>query len=114
MGPEEDIELELCLPVVDKKDEPLLFRAWKPNDILEEAGFGTQVPSISQKEVLPDCLLVPLLGFNEQGYRLGYGGGFYDRTINKLQRAKDKGKFKTISVLRTSNVFYLSTLYNIL
>lgn len=71
----------LCLPVVVRAGARLVFRLWQPGDELEPAGFGTQVPPESQPDVIPNVLLVPLLAFDREGYRLGYGGGFYDRTL---------------------------------
>ena len=73
----------LALPVVVGNDQPLIFRAWKPGDLLVEGGFKVQVPPDTSPEVLPDVILVPLLAFDAEGYRLGYGGGFYDRTLSK-------------------------------
>jgi 5-formyltetrahydrofolate cyclo-ligase len=73
------------LPLVVAKQTPLLFRAWKPGDILKPGGFNTEVPAEDKPEVVPDILLVPLLAFDREGYRLGYGGGFYDRTLEKLR-----------------------------
>ena len=75
---------EVGLPVVVGAGQPLLFRRWRPGDALEPAGFGTQVPAESQPEVTPRVLFVPLLAFDRLGYRLGYGGGFYDRTLARL------------------------------
>ena len=75
------------LPVVMGKGEPLLFRAWHPGLGLIPGGFGTEVPPASSPELVPDILIVPLLAFDAEGYRLGYGGGFYDRTLEKLRKA---------------------------
>ena len=57
------------------KGEPLVFREYEWGDELLEAEFGTKVPFKVKKEVIPDCIIVPLLGFNSEGNRLGYGGG---------------------------------------
>ena len=74
-----------ALPVVTPKGTPLVFRAWAPDDVLEAGGFGTSHPPATQGEVTPDVALVPLLAFDVAGYRLGYGGGYYDRTLEKLR-----------------------------
>jgi len=73
------------LPVVVAKGAPLMFRVWTPGTRFVPGGFRTEVPEPSAAEVVPDVLLVPLLAFDESGYRLGYGGGFYDRTLVKLR-----------------------------
>lgn len=78
-----------CLPVVVAKGEPLVFRAWNPGDDLEDGVFGTRHPAAGAETVAPDLLLTPLLAFDRQGYRLGWGGGFYDRTLEKLRAAGD-------------------------
>ncbi|WP_395714787.1 5-formyltetrahydrofolate cyclo-ligase [Reyranella sp.] len=75
----------LALPVVQGKRQPLVFRAWSPGDELEAGVFGTFHP-FGHREVLePDALLVPLLACDGEGWRLGYGGGFYDRTLTGLR-----------------------------
>jgi 5-formyltetrahydrofolate cyclo-ligase len=77
----------ICLPVTQGRGRPLAFRAWAPDDRLQSAAFGTQVPAPGQPERQPRVLLVPLLAFDRSGYRLGYGGGFYDRTLAGLRGA---------------------------
>jgi 5-formyltetrahydrofolate cyclo-ligase len=77
-----------ALPVVVAKNTPLVFRQWVPGDALVLGRWDIKVPPESAPEVLPDVLLVPLLAFDRQGYRLGYGGGFYDRTLEKLRGLK--------------------------
>ena len=79
---------QLALPVVQGKGLPLLFRAWRPGDALEAGVFGTLQPSGRREVVEPDALIVPLLACDEEGWRLGYGGGFYDRTLAGLRTKK--------------------------
>ncbi|MEQ8651758.1 MAG: 5-formyltetrahydrofolate cyclo-ligase [Kiloniellales bacterium] len=77
----------IALPVMLGPAQPLIFRLWTPATVLEAADFGTSEPPANAPEIEPQVLIVPLLAFDRQGYRLGYGGGFYDRTLAKL-RAK--------------------------
>ena len=76
------------LPVVIAQGEPLVFRAWAPGDTLVPGIWDIPVPPPSAPEILPDVLLVPLLAVDRKGFRLGYGGGFYDRTLVKLRALK--------------------------
>ncbi|MFC0280137.1 5-formyltetrahydrofolate cyclo-ligase [Falsigemmobacter intermedius] len=80
---------DCCLPVVARKAAPLIFRAWKPGEALVPGAFGTHEPPQSAPELVPQVLIVPMLAFDARGYRLGYGGGFYDRTLEAL-RARGK------------------------
>jgi len=73
------------LPVIVGRGEPLLFRRWRPGMELMQGSFRVMTPPTGEPEVKPATLLVPLLAFDRAGYRLGYGGGFYDRTIAKLR-----------------------------
>ena len=77
-----------ALPVVVAKNTPLVFRQWAPGDALVLGRWNIKVPPEEAPEVLPDVLLVPLLAFDRKGFRLGYGGGFYDRTLEKLRALK--------------------------
>jgi 5-formyltetrahydrofolate cyclo-ligase len=71
----------LALPVVLERHAPLAFAAWTPGEAMGKDVTGIAVPADLRFVVRPPALLVPCLGFDEQGYRLGYGGGFYDRTL---------------------------------
>jgi 5-formyltetrahydrofolate cyclo-ligase len=75
----------LALPVMQGKAKPLLFRAWAPGDALDRGVWGIGEPKADKAIVEPDILLVPLLAFDRRGWRLGYGGGFYDRTLQRLR-----------------------------
>ena len=75
----------IVLPVVVAGGKPLIFRRWQPGMALEEGAFGTQHPGPGQPEESPGCLIVPLLAFDRRGYRLGWGAGFYDRTLAGLR-----------------------------
>jgi len=79
---------QLALPVVQGKGQPLLFRAWRPGDPLEAGVFGTLQPQAKREAIEPEVLLVPLLACDEEGWRLGYGGGFYARTLLGLRARK--------------------------
>lgn len=80
---------ELLLPVVAAKATPLVFRRWCHGEPLVPGGFGTSIPAPEAPEMAPEILFVPLLSFDDDGYRLGYGGGFYDRTLEALRAAGD-------------------------
>jgi 5-formyltetrahydrofolate cyclo-ligase len=69
-----------ALPVVVAKGQPLEFRAWRPGAPLERGVWNIPIPA-TREVVRPTALLVPLVGFDAEGYRLGYGGGYYDRTL---------------------------------
>ena len=72
----------IALPVTPKRGQALTFRGWQPGDVMLPERFGTMRPI--GDELVPDMLLIPLLAFDAAGGRLGYGGGFYDRTLAQL------------------------------
>ena len=76
---------EICLPVVIKKDLPLTFREWTPETEMIRSSFDIHIPA-TDKELIPDLIISPLISYDKHGVRLGYGGGFYDRTIAHLRK----------------------------
>jgi len=74
-----------ALPVVVAPRTPMIFRGWTPETKLAPGVYDIPAP-VDTEEVLPDVVLAPLAGFDEQGYRLGHGGGFFDRTLGAMER----------------------------
>ncbi len=79
---------EVALPVVVGAARPLEFRRWQPGMELEAGPLGTRHPPAESPALEPDLLLVPMLAFDDDGYRMGWGGGFYDRTLAQLRAVK--------------------------
>ncbi len=75
----------VALPATPPRGRPLSFHRWRPGDALRPERFGTV--TVDGPLVVPDVLLVPLLAFDRRGHRLGYGGGYYDRTLAALRGA---------------------------
>jgi 5-formyltetrahydrofolate cyclo-ligase len=78
----------VCALPAAVRSQPLIFHVWQPNDPLVAGVFGTLVPDSRTPIVVPDLMLVPLLAFDERGMRVGYGGGYIDRTIPDIRRRK--------------------------
>jgi len=78
----------LALPVTIGRGKPLTFRVWRPGDIMGTGFQGIAEPLPSAPEAAPDIVLLPLLAYDDAGYRLGYGGGHYDRSLAKLRAHK--------------------------
>ncbi len=74
------------VPVIPGAGRPLAFHRWHPGAAMKPGPFGADVP-VEGEEIVPRVLIVPLVAYDAAGYRLGYGGGFYDRTLEKLRRA---------------------------
>ncbi|SNS18916.1 5-formyltetrahydrofolate cyclo-ligase [Noviherbaspirillum humi] len=83
--------VRLALPVVRSPDAPLDFHPWKPGDATERDAFGVSIPAARNESCRPQGLLIPCVGFNEGNFRLGYGGGFYDRTLAQTPRPLTAG-----------------------
>jgi len=77
--------IETCFPVVVEADTPLEFRAADAKTRFISGAFGAAIPDETAPVVTPTIIVAPLLAFDRAGYRLGYGGGFYDRTLEKLR-----------------------------
>lgn len=83
--------VRLALPVVLARDAALGFAEWAPGEAMLADSMGVAVPAQLRMVERPPALLVPCLGFNAQGYRLGYGGGYYDRTLEQVPRPLTAG-----------------------
>lgn len=83
--------VQLALPVVVDDNLPLKFVLWHTNDTLQGDRYGTQTPPETNPQVWPQALVIPCVGFNAGRFRLGYGGGFYDRTLEAVPRPRTVG-----------------------
>jgi len=75
----------LCLPGIEASDKPLHFRRWRIGEVLEKGRYGIEVPPPGAPVFRPNAVLVPMIAFDRTGHRLGYGAGYYDRTIQQLR-----------------------------
>lgn len=76
--------VHIALPVVEVKASPLVFRRWTPETRMARGHWNIPVPPPEARKLLPDIVLAPLMGWDVDGYRLGYGGGYFDRTLAAL------------------------------
>lgn len=80
-------EKRICVPVITGEGQPLEFHEWVPGGEMVDGPFGAQVPK-SGAVLVPDVLIMPLVAFDAKGTRLGYGGGFYDRSLEQISSCK--------------------------
>jgi 5-formyltetrahydrofolate cyclo-ligase len=78
---------DICVPVVIGNGQPLEFHRWTPDCEMVEGAFGAMIPAV-RDAMFPDVVITPLAAFDMNGYRLGYGGGFYDRSFAELSEKK--------------------------
>ncbi len=79
-----DTGVRIALPVVETKAAPLVFRLWTPETRMVRGDWNIPVPPPEADALTPDITLAPLVGWTLDGYRLGYGGGYFDRTLAAL------------------------------
>ena len=88
----------IALPVTQGKTKPLAFRRYAPGDRLVPGAYGEMIPDESAETVAPTVVVAPLLAFTREGGRLGYGGGYYDRTLAALRRQAKEGGAPVLAV----------------
>ncbi|MGB1953131.1 MAG: 5-formyltetrahydrofolate cyclo-ligase [Candidatus Puniceispirillum sp.] len=85
-----DLSIQTAMPITPAPGNPLDFRLWATGDILDDGPYDTKQPSANAPVCQPDVILAPMLAFDSACWRLGYGGGFYDRSIGGLRQAGHK------------------------
>ena len=88
-----DAGARLALPVIMGREQPLQFRGFSIGQALELGPLGIQQPTVASAKLIPEILLIPLAAFDRTGHRIGYGAGYYDRSIEAL-----RGGNRTIAV----------------
>ena len=91
-------KIVMSMPVVDIKKKSMLFRKWSPKDDLAIGPLGNLEPTHDKEIILPQIMIVPMLMFDREFIRLGYGGGYYDKSIIKLKKHFQKENFFFITV----------------
>ncbi len=96
----EDRNIVMSLPVVDMAKKSMLFKKWSPEDKLKIGSLGNLEPNYDKNIIFPQMMIVPMLMFDRKFFRLGYGGGYYDKSIIKLKKhfQKEKKFFITIGI----------------
>ena len=97
----------MSMPVVNIKKKSMLFRKWSPKDDLAIGPLGNLEPTHEKEIILPQIMIVPMLMFDREFIRLGYGGGYYDKSIIKLKKhfQKEKIFFITIGLAYSAQEF---------
>lgn len=85
-----DLSIQTAMPITPAPGNPLDFRLWATGDQLDDGPYDTKQPSVNAPVCQPDVILAPMLAFDSACWRLGYGGGFYDRSIGDLRQAGHK------------------------
>jgi len=98
------VGVELALPIVETKTAPLTFRRWLPGEKLERGDWGIPAPPGTAEQVEPDTVLAPCLGWTIEGFRLGWGGGYFDRTLAALCQ-------RPLSIGIALNAAHIPTIY---
>jgi 5-formyltetrahydrofolate cyclo-ligase len=81
---------DIALPITPKAAQPLEFYRWEIDGPLDDGPYGTKQPPAGNDKCMPNVILAPMLAFDEEGWRLGYGGGFYDRTVADLRSFRQR------------------------
>ena len=81
-----DMDKKLAFPTIQKNSEILIFKTINSLKSFKLGKFNVPEPEDNNKEIIPQLFFVPCLGFDLKGYRIGYGGGFYDKTFEKLKK----------------------------
>jgi 5-formyltetrahydrofolate cyclo-ligase len=81
-----DMDKKLAFPTIEKNAESLVFKTTNSDKSFKLGKFNIPEPTNDNKEIIPQLFFVPCLGFDLRGYRIGYGGGFYDKTFEKLKK----------------------------
>ncbi len=92
--------IQLALAVAHTRDASLAFAKWTPGDAMEKDVHGIPVPASRGEDAVirPEVLLIPCVGYTRQKFRLGYGGGYYDRTLAAAPASPDAGAIKTLGI----------------
>jgi 5-formyltetrahydrofolate cyclo-ligase len=85
-----DLSIQTAMPITPAPGNPLDFRLWARGDKLDDGPYDTKQPAVNAPVCQPDVILAPMLAFDSACWRLGYGGGFYDRSIGGLRQAGHK------------------------